>query len=111
MEDEDTYFYNRDNLQDILKEHPEYIKVYFKATSNGDKTTLSLSKNSGDQLYLVSNRDYDDLKKYLRKRTIEEHPAKKKNDTFLIAENKPEIAKKPKQQNLFSFIKKSDTRP
>lgn len=109
MEGEHTYFYNKDNLQDILKEHPEYIKVYFKITRRDGKVVLSLSRDSGDQLYLASNKDHDDLRRYLGKRVIEEHPAKTKSE-ISIAENKPGIVKKPKQQNLFSFIKKPEAR-
>ncbi len=104
MDDELTYFYNRDNLQDILEKHPEYTKVYFKITNANGKMLLSLCRDTGDELYLVSNKRYDDLNLYLRKR-MEIQPVKKKVEE--VKTQTMDNIKKPKQQTLFGFIKKN----
>lgn len=104
MEDELIYFFNRDNLDEIIKKHPEYTKVYFTMKNKNGKAHLSLSRNIGDQLYLVSNRDYQDVNLYLKKEN-EAAIAKKKTEEVEKA-NKQNPSKKAKQQSLFGFINK-----
>ncbi|KAM0681210.1 hypothetical protein GINT2_000406 [Glugoides intestinalis] len=104
MTDERVYFFNRDNLDDIIKEHPKYTKVYFRMKNENGKAHLSLSRDSGDQIYLVSNCDHQDLNLYLKKAT-EVAIVQKKNINPEEA-NKENPSKKAKQQSLFGFINK-----
>jgi len=102
MSDLQVYFNNIHNLEDVLKEHPEYTRVYFKTSTNNGRLVIGLDKHSGDELYLVSNKDYNDLDMYLR--SVEYEVPKKKE-----AEREPKVdlVKKTKQQDLFSFFKKT----
>lgn len=96
------HFKSEGKLEDIIKEHPEYTKVYFKTVNADGKIYLSLSKGSGDELYFVSNKEYEDPKLYLRKQAVEA-PKKNRHEVSPV-----EMAKKTKQPNLFNFFKKTD---
>lgn len=107
MTAEEVYFYNRDNLQEVVAKHPEYTKVYFTSSEEDGKVTIGLSKHSGDELYFVSNKEYETPESYLKrdKRTAEKTaPAEKKagEGTWKMTDS----VKKVGQQNLFSFLKK-----
>ena len=104
MESELVFFKASENLEKILEEHPNYTKIYFKKEIVDGKTYISLSKNSGDALYLVSNADHSNIKNYLRPRSRSE-PIEKRSEPqeqSVVAEP----SKKPKQQNLFNFFTK-----
>lgn len=112
MEKEVVYFYNMHDLENVLKEHPNYTKVYFKAVKEDGKLVLSLSKHAGDQLYLVSNKDYDDLEMYLKgvKTEVTEKITPRAEKISIPKELRTvdEPVKKHKCQDLFSFIKKTN---
>lgn len=115
MAEELTYFCNTSDLSKITGEHPEYTKIYacFKTvddkkisdnqgTFKRKKTVLSLSKNHGDFLYLVSNVNHDNVKDYFSiSKPVFEKTEPTKNKTVL------EPVKRTKQQTLESFFKKS----
>lgn len=103
MNEDLVYYAKKNNLTETLKENPEYTKVFFKMIEKDGKKILSLSEGTGDELYFVSNRSYDDLYYYLRKKEVNEI---KKRHTENKIENKEEQVKKTKQQDLFSFFKK-----
>lgn len=105
MNKDETYFYNRNNLEKIYKEHPEYTKIYFKIQNQNGKLLLGIQKDSGDELYILSNKNHENLKQYLSKKALENYPIKKKTDQVAV-NGKIESVKKPKQQTLFGFIQK-----
>lgn len=80
------------------KELSKYTKIFINVKKNGNVKKLSLSKNSGDFLYIISSENYDDLYEYMR---VEKNEFKDKE----IVKSKPEI-KRAKQGNLFGFLKK-----
>lgn len=77
----------------------KYNKIFINVNKVGNTTKLSLSKNSGDFLYILSTENYDDIYKYFQtKKNIPEETN--------VVKNKPEV-KRAKQGNLFGFLKKN----
>jgi len=115
MAEELTYFCSTSDLSTITAEHPEYTKIYACLKTTDDKkisdnqgtfkrkkTVLSLSKNHGDFLYLVSNINHDSIKDYFSiSKPVPEKTEPTKNKTVL------EPVKRAKQQTLEAFFKKS----
>lgn len=104
MQDEVTYFRNSNDLDKIVEENPDYISVYFKKEIKNGKSTVKLSKKSGDELYLVSSFDHSNLVKYLSKKDHIKLPEKRSENQSQTISSEP--AKKSKQQNLFNFFSK-----
>lgn len=107
---EKTFFRNTSDIQKIAEENPEYTKIYINRFNNDGKLSLSLSKEHGDELYIVSNKDHEDLKLYFKNENIDSISKKLDNKTNIkkvqSETSKDPIIKKAKQNNLFSFITK-----
>lgn len=92
------------DLDEILKKHPEYTRIYLDLVNKGDKLVLKLSKGEGKELYMVSNMNHDNLEDYLKKENkieeVHESSIQEKTD------NNSNQNKRFKQQSLFNFIKK-----
>lgn len=101
------------NFERRLESNKEYVRIFVNTTNsisrnsigNELKTkTLTLSKNTGDSLFLISNIDYENFKDYFRKDVTENvtakviQPIKTKNEL-------PEVKKPKQQQSLQGFFK------
>lgn len=75
----------------------KYTKIFIKTKKDTKTTKISLSKYQGDILYILSNKDFEDVYEYFQ---IPETKIKKS-----IVETEHKV-KKSKQGNLFGFIKK-----
>ncbi len=110
MEPEEKIFYlqgdNENNLKTILKEHPKYTSLYLNrriVEGTIKKTYISVTKNEGESLYIVSEKDHGELKNfYKNKSTFNEifnTPKRKYLDEKVSV-------KKKKQKSMLDFIKK-----
>ncbi len=111
------FLWNTHDLAKIIQEHPKYTKIYVNTVESKEidgegstisVETLSLSKNSGEFLYLVSNTDFDDLKLYFSKNKKDELFCSKNENSIepVKTKNEPPAVKKAKQQQtLQSFFK------
>ena len=104
-DEEKTYFRLQNgsscDLEQMATENPEYTQIYINGVKEGNRIKLSLSKNAGDALYILSNRNYDDFRLYFSSpgiTVVESIKAKEKVTSF---ENN---VKRVKQQNLLSFF-------
>jgi hypothetical protein len=75
----------------------KYTKIFINAKKDAKTTKLSLSRYQGDILYILSNKDLEDIYEYFQ------IPETKIQKDEMKTEHK---VKKSKQGNLFGFIKK-----
>lgn len=112
--DEKIFLNNNHDLNKVVEEHPNYTKVYVNVVDSArfnssgesiDVRTFSLSKNYGDNLFLVSNKNYKDLKEYFKKKKVEIIQKKKEIEPIKIKNETPAVKKPKQQQNLQFFFK------
>lgn len=107
-DEEKTHFLQQDgsgrSLEQIAAENPDYTRVYMNNAREGGKVRLSLSKGAGDVLYIVSNRNHDDLRLYFAssKGTAVKSMKAREKTTASVETN----VKRAKQQSLLSFFNK-----
>ena len=61
-----TYFMNQKDFQENVESNPEFGKVYLNMDIGPNRISLSLSKQAGDKLYLISNTDHSDMSEYFK---------------------------------------------
>ncbi|WUR02360.1 uncharacterized protein VNE69_01298 [Vairimorpha necatrix] len=76
----------------------KYTKIFINSTREDKTTKISLSKYKGDILYILSNKDFENINDYF---TVTENTVKQEL-TNEVTRN----VKKSKQGNLFGFMKK-----
>ncbi|KHN69263.1 hypothetical protein CWI42_091910 [Ordospora colligata] len=102
MQNNEIRFSNEDiNLENYAALHPGYTKIYMNASKNGTHTEISLSKQNGEFLYIVSNYDAKYCE-YFKQAWIP-NAVTCVDD---LNEIKPSNPKKMKQSTLFDFMKK-----
>ena len=63
------------HLSDFKKvDTSKYTQIYINKEVDDKTTKLSLSKYSGDILYILSNKDLEDVNDYFKQETIVESP-------------------------------------
>ncbi|ORE00549.1 hypothetical protein A0H76_145 [Hepatospora eriocheir] len=101
-----TIFRTKDNLEEMnecANNNPEYTKIYINkrvVEGNIKKTFISINKNNGEDLYIVSKFNYADFKEYFTSESnfnkIVHTPNKKRVEKVDL--------KKLKQTNLSSLF-------
>jgi len=97
------------SLADEALAHPEYTRVFYNVTKEDGVSNVTLSFDHGQSLYILSNRRYQDMKKYF---CIKGRSAcsKMAAASCSISKSSMEDAatpKKLKQNNLLFFFKKA----
>ncbi len=93
-------------IEEIAKEHPDYIKIYVTIELNEKKQIMRWSWDSGDILYIISNVKFDDISDYFKKYFEFKEPKKiLKKPLDCKFETK---VKKIKQRDLLSFFTKTN---
>jgi hypothetical protein len=100
-EAEKTYFSSDGiDLEKIAAENPGYTRVFMNARKRGSTTVISLTRDRGDRLYIVSNISHERISDYFKYREGEV-VAGESVDVPGEAEEKP---KRKKQSNLLGFL-------
>ena len=98
-------FMNCQNNEEIIISNPDYVKLYIKVKKRNGETLLSLSEETDNLLYLISNKRLPNTNSYfLKASTISEIPINPSKESF-NTESEPSV-KRVKQKTLFSFLKK-----
>ncbi|ADM12129.1 uncharacterized protein Eint_081990 [Encephalitozoon intestinalis ATCC 50506] len=103
MEEEVVYFNNgRKEFNKIADENPGYKRIYLNIKNKERITEITLSKERGDILYILSSIEKKKYTDYFKR--------KAKNEVVSAAkgkkEDKDQPPKRTKQTTLFDFIKK-----
>jgi hypothetical protein len=88
------------DLEKIASENPGYARIFMNSRKSGGTTLVSLTRDKGDKLYIVSNVFHERISDYLRYR---EEGLEAEKEAPVEAEDKP---KRKKQSSLLSFLKK-----
>lgn len=98
-ENEVTYFESeKTRLRDIAEEHPEYTRIYMNISREKNVTRITLSKDKGDVLYILSNVD-GPYSGYFRRKSAEEKCTDARSEQV-------NPLKRAKQSTLFNFTRK-----
>ena len=106
QESTEAVVYFRGDVNDIdalALEHPEYVKVFINYTVEGGIRRCWLSRNDGQRLYILADREAADLKEYFSAKTpaAPMKPVQGKEECNILHQ-----AKKVKP-SLMSFIRKN----
>lgn len=96
------------DIEEKAQEYPEYTKVFVNLQENEDDIKIWLTADVGDQLYLLSNRRYEDFNEYFAQSGgFSRSNLEKRGRGSTNSINHP--TKKIKQRNLFNmFLKKPE---
>ncbi|KAL6122823.1 hypothetical protein NUSPORA_00082 [Nucleospora cyclopteri] len=102
------YYKGMDDLEKISKDHPEYTKLYVNSQQehiNGIKrTVLTITKNKGQKLCVISEIDYENIRDFYQKIENTEFSVRSPKDKRILNETPTQI-KKSKQTNILKFFK------
>lgn len=103
MEQESTYFNNGDtDLGSMAEKNPEYTKIYMNVSKDNGVTTITLSKDRGDILYILSSTSNEKYSDYFRPRTA----VKEDIDSARKGDEGTNAPKRVKQSTLLNFMKR-----
>ncbi|KAH9410863.1 hypothetical protein HK407_09g15490 [Ordospora pajunii] len=103
MQNDVIRFSNEDvDLENFASLNLGYIKIYMNASKDGKHTEISLSKEDGDFLYIVTNVYNANYCEYF-KQTPASNAVNRVEECSEIKSSNP---KKMKQSTLFDFMKK-----
>jgi len=89
------------DLELLATQNPGCTRVYINSSRCGNRYKLSLSKGSGDILYIVSNQNHEDMRLYFpsyENTAMDGKPGEKSTTPI------EHSVKRVKQQNLLSFF-------
>lgn len=102
---QETYFTTKTNkVEEIIDKNKHYNRIFMNIKHEDGKDILYLTKDKGQDLYIVSSENYDDIFEYF---TQENKKTNNKEEKVEEIKKEEKTVKRKKQGSLLNFFKKA----